>query len=392
MRCPICSESATTPLLNLGDAAIFCNVQWSTREEALRAPRGPIELTACPRCGHVFNSAFDPALVAYAPGYENSQHASTVFAGYAEKLVERLIGSYVQTPDNAIVDIGCGRGDLLAMLTQRANGRGFGFDPSYHDTGSVSRPANVTIAREYFGREQSRALRPALVCCRHVLEHVADPVGFLTEMRGALAEAGDPVLYLEVPNGTHLFRSGGVWDVLYEHYSYFSAHSLELALRKAGFDVLKLYADFGEQFLCVDARVAKRATDARVVELTHAEQALPVDGAGRMAARIEQWKAWAGQRSGQQGRVTVWGAGSKGVMFLNLVGLAGDGVVDTVIDQNPAKDRRYVSGTGQRISLPTPKVLADIEEIVLMNSIYAQEVESKVLAMNGRARLLFADQ
>jgi hypothetical protein len=42
--------------------------------------------------------------------------------------------------------------------------------------------------------------------------------------------------------------------------------------------------------------------------------------------------------------------------------------------------------------LPSAEILAGIDEIVLMNSIYAKEVEAKVLAMSGRARLLFADQ
>jgi hypothetical protein len=62
------------------------------------------------------------------------------------------------------------------------------------------------------------------------------------------------------------------------------------------------------------------------------------------------------------------------------------------VDQNPAKHGRFVSGTGQRIVLPSAENLRDVTEIVLMNSIYAGEVEANVRAMGSKAALLFADQ
>jgi SAM-dependent methyltransferase len=391
MICPICAATEIALLLDLGEGAVFCNVQWPTRHQALAASRGPLELVACHACGHVFNRAFDPALVAYSPGYENSQHASMVFGAYAEQLVGRLADTYL-SPGRAIVDIGCGRGDLLKMLTKRAAGVGYGFDPSYSDAHGGLEDGNVRIVDEYFDGGHAREIRPALVCCRHVLEHVPDPVAFLTSIRNALGGANDPVLYLEVPNGTHLFRAGGVWDVLYEHYSYFSAHSLEIALRKSGFDVLNLYKDFGEQFLCVDARVASGTDQNRIAELQRGRQAIPVDSAARMADRLTTWRNWAEEPARKRGCATVWGAGSKGVMFLNLVGIRSDGLIETIIDQNPAKHGRFASGTGQRIALPSADVLRDVTEIVLMNSIYAGEVEARVRALSCEAKLLFADQ
>lgn len=391
MLCPICACTELSPLLNLGDGPVFCNVQWATREEALAAKRGPIELVGCCACGHVFNRAFDAALVAYSPGYENSQHASTVFGTYADRLVDRLVDTYLR-PGYAIVDIGCGRGDLLKMLTNRAVGVGYGFDPSYREAEGGLQEGSVHIVNEYFDATRSREIRPALVCCRHVLEHVPDPIAFLTSIRDALVEAEDPVLYLEVPNGTHLFRTGGVWDVLYEHFSYFSAHSLEIALRKSGFDILNLYTDFGEQFLCVDVRVAREVDERRLTELQRAREVVPVESATRMAERITRWRNWAAEPAHGQGRATVWGAGSKGVMFLNLVGLRADGAIDTIVDQNPSKHDRFVSGTGQRIVTPSADFLRDVTEIVLMNSIYAGEVEKSVRAVKSKAALLLADQ
>ena len=388
-RCPVCARTDTTPLLGLGAAPVFCNVQWATSEEARRAALGPIDLAGCRHCGHAFNSSFDADLVAYAPGYENSQHSSTVFAGYAEQLVERLVSTH-GLAGRAIVDIGCGRGDLLRMLTRRAGGKGFGFDPSFKDAELIPKDPAVQIVNAYFDAARAKKIRPALVCCRHVLEHVAEPVVFLTAMRDALAAAGDAVLYLEVPNGEHLFRTGGVWDVLYEHYSYFTAHSLELALRTSGFEVLKIYQDFGSQFLCVDARVA--ASKEHRPPVSEAPPfALLVDGARDMTERVSFWRSWAAEPARRARRATVWGAGSKGVMFLNLIGLDASGAIGTVIDQNPAKQNRFVSGTGQRIVLPSASTLDGVADVILMNSIYAAEVAARMRAFGSDACLLFAD-
>jgi hypothetical protein len=87
----------------------------------------------------------------------------------------------------------------------------------------------------------------------------------------------------------------------------------------------------------------------------------------------------------------VWGAGSKGVIFLNVLGISDTGPIRWVIDQSPLKDGRHVSGTGHVIALPDPAHLAGIENVVLMNSIYAPEVRARLDANGSRARLLAAD-
>ena len=263
--CPACRSGRTIAFLDLGEVPVFCNVQWATRKEALAAATGPLSLSACLDCGHVFNHAFDATRLAYAPGYENSQHASSVFRSYAERLVDRLIDRY-GIRDRAVVDIGCGRGDLLAMLCERGGNHGFGFDPSYAGTTAAEGERQFTIQREYFGPEHAAAIRPSLVSCRHVLEHVEDPVAFLRTLRTTIEACGDAVLYLEVPSGEELLSSLGLWDYLYEHVSYFSAQSLEAVLNAAGFEVLAMRRDFGGQFLCADARVACPSTGQAAFE------------------------------------------------------------------------------------------------------------------------------
>lgn len=388
--CSICKSKAVQPFIDLGEVPLFCNVQWPTRDEALASSKAPLALVACPNCGHIFNDRYDPELLAYSPGYDNTQHFSSVFKRYAEQLVARLVDTY-GIRDKSVVDIGCGRGDLLDMICTYGGNRGFGFDPSFKGATDPDISSNVTISKEFFGREQGRALAPSLVCCRHVLEHVPDPVAFLRTMREAIETEQHPVLYLEVPNGEHLLRSLSLWDYIYEHVSYFSRQSLELALQLAGFEVLAIREDFGQQFLCAEVRAAAAAQPAAGAQAGNSPAWDLIAGAApRMNAKLSRWREWAHSLAQQQRSAAVWGAGSKGVMFLNLLNGYAAGHLAYAVDQNPNKHKQFVSGSAQQVAAPTMLIEQPVDEVVLMNEIYQQEVSEQLSRMGVEAKLATA--
>ena len=87
--CPVCERAAGEPFVEMLGLPVYCNVLWPSRQEAVAAPRGDIRLHFCHACGMIWNAAFDPGLVRYAVGYENSLHFSAVFQAYAEALADR---------------------------------------------------------------------------------------------------------------------------------------------------------------------------------------------------------------------------------------------------------------------------------------------------------------
>jgi SAM-dependent methyltransferase len=389
LHCPVCESAQVEPFLELGMVPVFCNVQWDTREEALNASQAPLSLSACTQCGHVFNQSFDESVLAYSPGYDNTQHFSSTFQQYAEKLVDRLISTY-GIRGKTVVDIGCGRGDLLSLIANQGGNRGFGFDPSFAGKPSDASP-NVTMSREYFGATQAKELQPALVCLRHVLEHLPDPVAFLKTMREGLLSGGAPVLYLEVPNGEHLLKSCGVWDYIYEHVSYFSPTSLRASLEKAGFEILNMYDDFGGQFLCADVRPLATPVRYSPPQMPSTLR-LELQGAGEaMRKKLAWWKQWAKHIADQRAAVTVWGAGSKGVTFLNLMCPAEGRTLQQIVDQSPGKSGRFIAGTGHMVVAPDAERLRKFSKIVLMNSMYTAEVSARLAAAQSDAKLISAD-
>jgi hypothetical protein len=99
---------------------------------------------------------------------------------------------------------------------------------------------------------------------------------------------------------------------------------------------------------------------------------------------------WAEAIGNEQRKATIWGAGSKGVMFLNLLGFDAPNPIEFVIDQNPNKHGRYLACCGQVVSDPARLAESPVEEVVVMNQIYLGEVRDRMTALGVAPRILTA--
>jgi hypothetical protein len=79
------------------------------------------------------------------------------------------------------------------------------------------------------------------------------------------------------------------------------------------------------------------------------------------------------------GPVAVWGAGSKGVSFLNLVSAGQD--VSYVVDVNPNKTGLYIPGTGQIVSSPDELEGRELATVVVMNPLYVEEIRATLAGL-----------
>ena len=195
----------------------------------------------------------DPALVEYVPGYENSLHGSPTFQEWATALAAGLVGRHDLEGGRA-VEIGGGRGEFMDLLVDAGLSEGLVMDPSAPDD-AVRNVDGVTIERRLF--EQSDvddgAHPTRLLLTRHVLEHLADPSAFVG-MLGSAASTVDAGVYIEVPNGLWTIRDLGIWDIIYEHCSYFTPGALGAAMTRAGARDVAVEETFGGQFLSAEAR------------------------------------------------------------------------------------------------------------------------------------------
>lgn len=375
--CPVCGHREMSLFLELQKLPVHCNLLWPSQEKALHAPTGDICLSLCPTCGMISNVAFDPTLMEYAETYETSLHFSPHFQDYAEWLARRLQERF-NLNDKTIIEIGCGKGEFLSILCREGRNRGIGFDPSYDGNREGQEITNhITYIQDYY-TEKYATKEVDLICCRQVLEHVDTPKNFLSNIRRTINDQGDTAVFFEVPNALYTFRDMGIWDIIYEHCSYFAACSLARAFTETNYQILDQYESFGGQFLCVEATLTDKPASSITDQLEQAKKVadLAYNFAEKYREKVGYWEQklveWAQERK----RIVIWGAGSKGVTFLNTV--KGGGNIEYVVDVNPHKHGMFVSGRGQHI-VP-PKFLDDYQPhiIIVMNPNYLGEIGAMV--------------
>lgn len=383
-QCPICLATEITLFAEISNVPTHCNLLWSTAEAACEAPRGDIQLGFCPTCGHVFNAIFAPALMEYTQRYENSLHFSPRFQSYAIQLAQRLIEKYALY-NKTIIDIGCGQGDFLDLLCEKGQNRGIGFDPSYLPNAEFT-SRHLSFVQDFYS-EKYASYTADFICCRQVLEHIHKPREFLLSVRRAIGSKQGAKIFFEVPNGLFMLRDLSIWDIIYEHYAYFCAGSLANLFQTCGFEVLQVNEEYAGQFISLEARPSSKTAfaDQSWPGLTELTQNITSFGAN-FTQKIQLWQQYLARFAQKQQRVVVWGAGSKGVMFLNALPVQNS--IRYVVDINPRKQGMFVAGRGQEIVAPSFLATFHPDVIIIMNAIYEAEIRQTMASFGLEAEFI----
>ncbi len=111
-------------------------------------------------------------------------------------------------------------------------------DPDKRFSAHARRNIGVDAITCDFSCESSEGLGSfQCVSLNKVLEHVEDPVGFLTKAKKLLARRG--FIYIEVPDGEIAIRVGDQREEFFiEHHHVFSSSSLPILIAQAGMELL----------------------------------------------------------------------------------------------------------------------------------------------------------
>ena len=224
--------------------------------------------------------------------------------------------------------------------------------------------------------------------CRHVLEHIYDPGNFLNSIRQTIEDRYDTIVFFEVPNLLWTLRDLSIWDIIYEHYSYFSSISLTQLFLRCGFKIHAIYETYQNQFICIEASPDKDLARNIPFEIvTSGEIKRYADTfADRLDQKVGEWKTKLEKIKQRNQKVVLWGAGSKGVTFLNIL-KAGD-TVEYIVDINPRKQGMYVSGSGQKIVSPSFLREYEPDIVIVMNPVYMEEIKDELRSMGLRSRVV----
>lgn len=377
--CLLCGQPMPASFLELEHVPVNTTRLHSTAEGARNESRATIRLALCHGCGLIRNVDFDPTLVHYDERYENTLDFSPTFRTYQRDLARRLVSSYGLRGKD-VIEVGPGSGEFLRVLCHEGGNRGVGFDPSLGDVRELGEGIRI-LPHAY--DERYRGVPVDFICFRHVLEHVDDARRFLDGIRGAVGDRDHVVLYVEVPDAAYMLAGAGVWDVIYQHCSYFTSMSLQRVLEASGFTVRHVGTSFGRQYLFAETGVGARADILPIDVREHADMVSRCAGfAERCRGRIGLWDGRLRRLFDEGATAAMWGAGAKGVTFLNLVPAAER--IPAVVDINPRKQGSFVAGTGQPI-VPPERLLRVLPDTVLTtNALYRREIDTDLARMGLR--------
>jgi len=384
--CPVCTNTDLAHCLTIPRVPVFCNVLFATRETALAAPTGTLDLRFCPSCGHLHNAAFDADAIQYSADYENSLHHSPRFQGFTRSLASALHVRH-GLKGKTVAEIASGQGDFLRELAQISGCRGIGFDPAYR--GPAGKHGGVEIVAEPYSDHHAKRAAD-LILCRHALEHIARPADFVRMVRNAIGDLPTAV-YFEVPDARFTLHDLGVWDLIYEHCGYFTRESLGRVFRDAGFRVDGIDESFGGQFLGLHGR-ALDPNDRGLAAASAAEDDLKdltelVASFGQAyASRVAHWESELGTLARSGGRAVVWGAGSKGVSLVNTLKVPE--AIAALVDINPLKQGRFVPGTGHPVVAPATLKELKPNRVIVLNPQYRQEITDQLTGLGVHAQVL----
>lgn len=323
---------------------VFQNKMFADRDGALGCPKGDMRLVQDMDTGLIFNADFDASLLEYDADYQNEQAFSDVFQRHLEDVKEVIRRNLY---GKSLIEVGCGKGFFLEYL-HNAGYDITGIDPAYEGD-------NPRVIKACF--EASLGLSAEGIILRHVLEHMSDPFAFLSAI--VRANVGKGLIYIEVPCFDWICEHRAWFDIFYEHVNYFRLADFYRMFGK----VLESGHVFGGQYLYI---VADLSTLRKPMLSINDTCIFPDDflkDIDRVTAIVN------GHRN------AIWGGASKGVIFALYMQRAGVSI-DLVIDINPAKQNKYMAGSGLKILSPADgmKLLQAGDDIVVMNSNYLQEI------------------
>ncbi|MFA7245494.1 MAG: class I SAM-dependent methyltransferase [Candidatus Magasanikbacteria bacterium] len=343
-----------------------------TLESALMEEKVSVNLYGCNECGFVFNADFIDKKTEYSSIYDNTQDDSIYFQSYLIKLAERLDKKY-QLFDKKVVEVGCGKGHFIKIIYDLGVKNIRGYDPSYID---YNKNIDRLVIKKFFD-DKNVDEKVDFIICRHVLEHIKNPDLFVFSIEKCLNVGGS--MYFEFPSLEWIVKNEVFFDFFYEHCNYFSKRSLSFLFNKIGLGNIVFNYGLDGQYFQLDISRGK-CSDLKLLDLINFD-----DISNFLSNKINEYK----KMVEEMGTFIVWGAGAKGVTFLNRLNISVE-KCQYVIDINLNKQNKFIPITGQEIVSPKILKKIDVNTIIVMNPVYEEEIKKMASSFgyNGKFILL----
>lgn len=389
--CPLCGKTSSKIFFELTNMPCSCNLLWSSKEKAIDCPKGDITLGFCPSCTFIANYSLDFEKNQYTDQYDNALFYSALFQDYAKKMVLDLVDKY-DLHHKTVMEVTVGKVDFLPFFCTLGPNRGIKFYTSLINSkqknqNNINSSTFSLTGNDHLFENEVKTID--FVFSYHELEHVNSPKCLLNILKETVGTDSNAIFYFLIPNISKTFNDGDFTNIIYEHPSYFTAPSIFYLFTSCGYNVIDIVEEADNAYsasISVIASLSKKTktTINPKFNTQYIETSVSVFGI-KTKLIIEKMMDKLTQLLDQGKRIVVWGAGARGVTFLNIFR---DERITYAVDINPKKQGNFVPGTGQKIVNPEFLVQYRPDFVIVTNTFYQEEVKQTLDKLNLKSQIL----
>jgi len=388
--CRVCTSPNLEQYLDLGLMPLSNNLLSNADEIA---PRYPLRLLLCPRCGlSQLSIVVDPQTLFGHYVYRSS--ISQTFRSHARAMAHDLAAQYKLNDQSFHIDIAGNDGALLMEFRDVLHHRTLSVDPA-QNLAAICEQNGIRAFQAFWNIEAAEHLaatawpRADLITATNVFAHVDDVKEFLTAIRMALAPGG--VAVLEFPYLIDFIDKGEFDTVYFEHLSYFSIVPLAYLCIQCALELTEVsHHDIHGGSVRCHIRHRGHGQTVGVKQFLNRE----IHGG---YADIRTYYAWAKKVEKRVNaftqllyelrakRIYGFAASAKGNTLLNVAGITTK-QIPYIIDQTPEKIGKFSPGTGIPIVGMDHLTAHPPDYLVILSWNFLEEIIDKCRAAgyNGR--------
>jgi SAM-dependent methyltransferase len=354
--CRACGNVNMQTYLKFGDMPLSNNLE-NSQEDAINAPRFPLEVDFCDKCFmSQINEVIDPEVLF---GYYT--YRSSINGGYREHCKKMAISFKEEFGLNGksfVIDIAGNDGALLKEFQDVLNCKSLNVDPAKNLCEIAEKTFNVKSFPEFWNLETALKIhnkygKADLITATNVFAHVDDIENFLQGVKIMLKDEG--VLVLEFPYLVDLIERNEFDTVYFEHLSYLGIHPVKHITDRLGFRIFDI-----EKFTIHGGTVRVKICHENSSILTKDSVTSYLENeASHGYGEIEKYLAWSKtveksiydfsvkirKLKSQGKKIAGFAASAKGNTLLNSAKID-DSVISFIADETPEKIGKFSPGTG----------------------------------------------